>query len=96
MTSVWVAVVKASVDKARVAHFRPALWRLCRQCPRCSGVEKRSWIPKRLAACTWGNTQMRRATLPVPQSKKRSGAHCAGGKGHSPLTCGGEQESDAE
>lgn len=71
MTSVWVAVVKAAVDKARVTHFRPAVWPLCRQCPRCSGgVEIRSWIPKSQAACTWGNTQVRRAALLVQEEER--------------------------
>lgn len=75
VTGIWVAVVRAAVDKARVAHFRPALWRVHGQCARCSsGVEKRSWSPQSRAACTRGNAQVRRAS-PSHQSSRRGMVH---------------------
>lgn len=103
MTGVWVAVVKATVDKAKVTHFRRALEQVRRSHPRCGcGVERRIWSPhicrsRGRTTCTCGNTQVRRACLfHHPESKKRSSARCSRGRLHSPLTCGGEQESDAE
>lgn len=95
MTGVWAAVVKVVVGKAGVAHVGGALWGARRQCPGCSSrVEKSSWGPHRRAACPCGDTQVRRASSPPPRAKE--GARCAGGAGLSPLTCGGEQESDVE
>lgn len=80
VTGIWVAVVRAAVDKARVAHFRPALWRVHGQCARCSsGVEKRSWSPQSRAACTRGERTGEKGLSFSPKFKKRNGARSAGG-----------------
>eukprot|EP00069_Balaena_mysticetus_P012754 bmy_07961T0 len=95
MTGVWVAVVKGTVGMCRVAHIRRALRQVCRQHPRSScRVEESSWRPpggrcQSRAARTWGNTQSPKEKKQVPDVRE-------GGGSHSPVTCGGEQESDAE
>lgn len=95
VTGVRAAAGKAVVGKAGVAHLGGALSGVLRQCPGCgSRVGESSWGPHSRAACTCGDTQVRRASSPPPRAEE--GARCAGGAGHSPLTCGGEQESDAE
>lgn len=102
MPGVWVAVAKAVVAVGRAPHFTRALWQVCRERPGSScRVEKSSRSPPGCgshgrAACTCGNTQVRRALSDQPVSKKRGTAGCAAGRVHSPLICGGEQESDAE
>lgn len=95
MTGVGAAVGKVVVGKAGVAHVGGALWGVLRQCPGCSSrVEESSGGPHSWAACTCGDTQVKRAASPTPRVEE--GACCVGGAGHSPLTCGGEQEYDAE
>jgi hypothetical protein len=103
VAGVWVAVVKVAVCLSRVTHSRHAVQWVHRQQPRCSfGVEKSSWSPPRcrlqgLVASTWRKTQVRSASLSHhPESKKNNSARYAEVGSHSPLTCGGEHESDAE
>lgn len=77
MIGAWIAVVDAAVGAGRVARFTRALRQLRRQRVRCSrGVEESSWSPPgcrshRWAACTWGNTQVRRALFLTTQSPRR-------------------------
>lgn len=78
VTGVWVAVVKGAVGMARAAHFRRAVRLVCRRNPRCiCRMEEANWCPRGCrcqsrTARTWGNTQVREASLSHHTGPKRS------------------------